>query len=567
MKNLKRISGLLVITVMAFAFTMTVRAEDSLISSFADLKTCLEDETGNKVCKLNGDFSETDGEPSPSSTDIVVKNNITLDLNGHKLTLKNRISVGQDTDGNNSTAKFTITDTSSVGNGSIESSGIAIVNVRVGSTVDVVKGTLKTTETDDVQVISVWGDKAATGTSTTSVTIGENATLIGEVGIAVFNDEGAKGVNVTVNGTIKATRFGLYAHGNLKTDDDDKAPEFNVGEGATITSDGPAIYAAGYAKWNITGGTITGSEGISAKAGNINITGGDITGNGEYNGTPRKEDSAAENTGAALSVTNSYGNGRVTVSISGGKLVSKQGNAVMEYKTDGSTGTAVKGLNISDGYFESAVDKDALNIQSKDDANIKNKVTGGTYNGNVDEALLATNSKAEILDYSELEKAYESFLALEGKADELDKIKDYGDESVLNKAEKKVVEKIKGLAEAFSNISFDERPTTQKAIDDYTALINDLVEQTNFAFDDLVAAGNRVTFTLVIKDGKKTIKEDFELEKEKATLNNLKKLVKGDYDIEKFLDKDGKEITDLDKKYTEDTEVNVVALKKRYVRN
>ena len=58
---------------------------------------------------------------------------------------------------------------------------------------------------------------------------------------------------------------------------------FKEGNTGDINSDdGPAIYAEGYARWNINGGTIEGSEALTAFAGEYNISAGELIGKGKY---------------------------------------------------------------------------------------------------------------------------------------------------------------------------------------------------------------------------------------------------------------------------------------------
>lgn len=81
---------------------------------------------------------------------------------------------------------------------------------------------------------------------------------------------------------------GIHVVNHIK-DYTGSVPEINIYDGANIIAkqgnsgdinadDAPAIYAEGYAKFNISGGLIKGSEAITAFAGEFNITGGELIG-------------------------------------------------------------------------------------------------------------------------------------------------------------------------------------------------------------------------------------------------------------------------------------------------
>ena len=96
-----------------------------------------------------------------------------------------------------------------------------------------------------------------------TVNIGEDVTLEGWSGIFIDDNTAHKSMNTTVNfaGTINSVKdttgaagHGIYVNGNLK--DTTNYPTINIMDGSSITSLGDGLYAAGYAEWNIYGGTI-----------------------------------------------------------------------------------------------------------------------------------------------------------------------------------------------------------------------------------------------------------------------------------------------------------------------
>lgn len=99
----------------------------------------------------------------------------------------------------------------------------------------------------------------------TVVTIGEDVTIRGNYGVMVTPYEDgvqkfAYGVVVNMNGIMDAvtdssgyTGGGIYVNGQMTHKEN--CPIINISETAQLKSSGLTIYAAGYAKWNLTGGT------------------------------------------------------------------------------------------------------------------------------------------------------------------------------------------------------------------------------------------------------------------------------------------------------------------------
>ncbi|MDO4540815.1 MAG: S-layer homology domain-containing protein, partial [Syntrophomonadaceae bacterium] len=145
-------------------------------------------------------------------------------------------------------------------------------------------------------------------------------------------------VGITTNGKINATT------GNV--------PKINVFEGAKVNS----IYAAGYAEWNISGGTITGDDsGIGIKAGKLKITGGTVSCTGRDTAPTSGYSNGIEASGAAIQIeSNSDYAGKIEIDIANATITSANGYSIYEYLGKG-TATAVERINITSGKFKGGI--------------------------------------------------------------------------------------------------------------------------------------------------------------------------------------------------------------------
>ena len=170
----------------------------------------------------------------------------------------------------------------------------------------------------------------------TYVYIGSDVTLAGWSGLFidyVRSGNGYYGYGIVIDfyGNIEseldyegAGGHGIYLQGSI-TQSTGNVPEINVYEGSVINSAGNGMYLAGYAKTNITGGTITGETGLEIRAGELSISGNTtiISDADSYTipGTPQGGGSTTS--GAALSVApyrSVEQGGEITISISGGNF-------------------------------------------------------------------------------------------------------------------------------------------------------------------------------------------------------------------------------------------------------
>ena len=205
--------------------------------------------------------------------------------------------------------------------------------------------------------------------------------------VAVFG----KGAQFDINGgVVKATEsdgYGISGNGTVSTEKDYGGTVININGGKIIGGNeisgkdaGAAVYHPQEGILTITGGEFSGYNGIQFKGGTLNMSGGTITATGELTkDAPEDSSNGCVITGAALSlITNTSYAGNISARISGSaKLISEKANAVFERKTSGSL-TQVISVDISEGTFQAAANKDALLFENW--GSITNaQITGGTY--------------------------------------------------------------------------------------------------------------------------------------------------------------------------------------------
>lgn len=209
--------------------------------------------------------------------------------------------------------------------------------------------------------VVVYGSTNPTAEGYSVVNVGEGVTLQGWSGLMIrqYNkldttstSTAAYGVEITVNGTIRNAAdskgiYGgsIYVNGNIQNTTGN-VPEITLTSDSKVYSEDCAIYAAGYARWNLAG-TISGVGGIEAKAGVLNITGGSVTATAED-----VEHEASSNGGsttgyAIAAVENRSYAGYVRVNISGGTVTGTVGTVNDDDDETSNTAT----LSITGGTF------------------------------------------------------------------------------------------------------------------------------------------------------------------------------------------------------------------------
>ena len=258
---------------------------------------------------------------------------------------------------------------------------IRLLDIKKGTINLTGTGTILTTGTGGVPV-RVYGSDDPAVTNYTVVTVGKDVTLkttIDDVyGIFVSfypaTDDTpaiphAYGVVINIDGTIDAAN-GPYINGTIK-DTEGNVPIINISDGATITangSNGGAIYAAGYAKWNIGAATLTGKSGLVIKSGDVNLTNTTVIADG-VEADPDPYGDGFNGTGAAIQVEQNSGYvGKIDITINGGTYTSENSNAVLAYTDDKPEDLQqFESLTINGGTFTAAEGQPVINFIQPED--------------------------------------------------------------------------------------------------------------------------------------------------------------------------------------------------------
>lgn len=254
--------------------------------------------------------------------------------------------------------------------------------------VTIKNGTLRsndsTTQTGNA-ILWVTGSDADAGFENhTTLTVENDVKIItgNSYGLAVHylsDKQLARGVTINFAGTIDAP-YGISVNGNIQ--DTENAPVLNISGTVTSTED-LAIFAAGYAEWNLNGATLTGATPLGLKAGKFTLENSTLNATGEYKKL-NATGSGMNPNGAVFQIENSrpYA-GEIDITVKSGDYESAHGPVFSEY---GSTvartaGSNLKSLSISGGTFKSAEDQPIF----ENVAVAETVITGGNFNN--DEGL------------------------------------------------------------------------------------------------------------------------------------------------------------------------------------
>lgn len=235
------------------------------------------------------------------------------------------------------------------------------------------------------------------------------------IGIDATTKDKCYGIVVNFAGTLKSTTqdkklkgYGFTVNGQVNKSTGN-VPVFNIEETAVIQTDSMAIYAAGYAIWNIKGRIESKSgTGIYAKAGIINVDGGTIIANGAY-AAPQPNGNGSNETGDAIILDSKTGYaGNMQLKVTGNAYIeSKNGYAIHEAWTDETTSKA-QTLAIESGVFIGGKDNKAVHLSDEFRTHVvlaNATVTGGIFNSNVADAMdgivpATTHATTEVLYYN-----------------------------------------------------------------------------------------------------------------------------------------------------------------------
>ena len=342
---MKKIKLFIAVLISMFAFTCGVKAVE--VKTAEELKTCLAKE--GSVCTLSKSLENI-------GTIDLAEVNATLDLNGNSITFAENKRL----------------------------------NIKKGNFIIKGKGKISESKPSTAPVV-IYGSINKTDTNYTTVTIEKDVILEGEYGsfISLNKDSNnvshAYGTTVNINGTLKGIKegdsgAGFYINGLLQ--DVENAPVININGSANLNGNGGAIYAAGYAVWNIKDANLNGKEyGVALKAGKFNFNNTKIENNGEkkegtYNGN------GVDPAGATFQIesNNSY-IGKIEINIDGGTYKSVNGDVIYHYmaQKEGTTekvNNSLTSLSIKNGTFNGEI-----NLLDEDTKNVT--ITGGTFNTDV----------------------------------------------------------------------------------------------------------------------------------------------------------------------------------------
>ena len=376
-------------TVKPWAEVAVAKVGDTYYKTLAAAVTAAKD--GNTV-KILRDVNTAERH------DVVGKKLI-LDLNGQTITT----TIAERFMNIRGGGKLTVTDNSASKDGKIISPTGDYIFVVFKGELDFQAGTVDargywqydnngTTEYYGNTIVLVYGDTNDTENYAT-VTLGENANLIattkavdempvGEA-YAIMVDknkaESAYGVKVDIKGTTE--HAGLYVNGVVKKTEGN-VPVFNIYDGAVV--DGQ-IYSAGYAKWNIYGGKITGSTGMEIRAGELNMTGGSLTGTATPT-TVTPNGNGGTSDGAGLAIAQHTTKLPVIVNISDGTISGYSALYESNPQNNDSNSIAKVQIAVTGGNF-AAINGGTNAVYSQDKTGF---ITGGYFTSKPAKEYIAT---------------------------------------------------------------------------------------------------------------------------------------------------------------------------------
>ena len=224
-------------------------------------------------------------------------------------------------------------------------------------------------------------------TGVTSITVNETnaeGANHSSVGVVVYGST-ATSPNATLNvidATIDVGQFGISGNGDTKKDN----TIINIQGGSVNAYNGWGIYHPQNGTLNITGGTVSGLTGIEMRAGTLNMSGGTVcTLEGVSSVTSAASGNGPTTTGVGIAVVQHTSKQTIDVTVSGGNISGC--NALYEANLQGNSSEdlAKISFNLSGGTFTSTTNGSALDVDD-----LTGFITGGTYEGTLDENLITS---------------------------------------------------------------------------------------------------------------------------------------------------------------------------------
>ncbi len=221
-------------------------------------------------------------------------------------------------------------------------------------------GTIKDNNNVAVSVIGVVGSKY-------NISVGEGVKLIGTTGILIGKD--ATNNKISFTGEIESSSYSIYSNGKIANPDSNNTFTIN---GKAVAADGPAIYAAGYAKWNVNA-NLTGDSAIEIRSGEMNITGGTYTGtSSNYTVVPNSDGTTT--TGAGIAVVQHTTKNPIDVNVTGGAFKACVPVNEANPQSNSASDLAKIDISVTEGTFTTTCTK------TVDSSDFTKFVSGGTYN-------------------------------------------------------------------------------------------------------------------------------------------------------------------------------------------
>lgn len=246
-------------------------------------------------------------------------------------------------------------------------------------------GTIQETADNQYSPIIIKGSDTSTETNYSVVTIGKDVTLKGWAGLFIreSSNKHAYGIVVNMNGKIVVPAnesdatpnvHGVYINGNIK-DETGNIPQINI-DGAEITTNNNAVYAAGYAKWSIKNTKITAkNNGLVVASGEFEIDGGEIEAGSKKGTLPSYQGSITQNTASAIYIKQHTTTPTIKVTVKGGTYSSY----IPFYQDKGEATTPQPDkvtLSITGGTFTSNSETGSIAVKSENKTGF---ITGGIF--------------------------------------------------------------------------------------------------------------------------------------------------------------------------------------------
>ena len=415
MKNLKMFA----IAVMAFAVMATgVRAAvtctnasysntvDGELKCYTSFSTALTEAKIGDTIKLEGDSEGVVTE----TTAIVINKNVNIDLNGKTLKLDGAIGITV-----NSGYKLTLKGTGKVEN--TTSANTSLITVQAGATLKVDDSVNLVNNEDnagntaiDASAVRVESNNTA---NKTTVVFGKDVVVTSKLhGLVVGGGSTlatAKNIDITMRGTWTADVYVVKVNGYI-TYQSSNPVKIAIPEGTYTSNGASALYASGYAEWDIDNPTVKGSQAVTVRSGKVDISGGTFEATTSTNGAGTHDGSSnhaiAILGNEAVAGNSSYNDPKyIDVKISGGAFTAKTDDSYAIYIGEINDDTK---LAISNGTFTSGKDSveetqlPAMFINTNSLQTMLEKhddiITGGTFTGGLVDEIEYDGKKYEPAD-------------------------------------------------------------------------------------------------------------------------------------------------------------------------